>query len=636
MSRTFIRQASQIRNTLDYADNVAPAAAMQSGAVSLEDDLNNLRSIASLLRDVQTGNWYDDLAAPVTFESGAKRGVQNVNQDLHDLERKRVLVEVFNINDTSTGVPATGTLTAIANFANTETVTIGTKTYTFLSVLVNVDGNVLIGASASDSLDNLIAAIGLGAGSGTVYAAATTLHPTAFAAPGAGDTLIATAKAGGTAGNAIASTDTAINASWGGATLAGGANTSVMILNTAAKLPANTTAAVGSVQTLGTVAAAHGGSFGAHALTAVSGANAMSPKNIVPIADSTTHDPILSGGRVVWGLLQTESAADGHTITTDGATRAQVSLVRQNGTGEALEAVPWADVSALTLHYSAVQRKTLLALNEQDFLKGSTVDVPSATTVTRQVAYDNQGVTPVNVTTHSYLDLEGPGLKWAVRDDLEAELFTVLEGSAGGTSEVQVKSDVDVLNVDAAVNDFAEGIRVDSGGQRINVGETAGLIESTGANDLRLLGAGEMYLDDGNQAGSSWAQTAGIKLSDTTAEWSAFETAFGEVSLLSAIYQAYSQGNENKTYAVVTTNVAEDVDVSLADGNLDAALPDMSSGNFLNDYDLFVNGQLMRPGANAGANNDYYPTATLSPAAELRFEFKLKTGDVIAVIKKIA
>ena len=264
MARTFFRQAEQIRKSDLFVDNVAPAAAMESGAVTLEDDLNNIRSIASLLRDVQTGNWYDDLAAPVTFEGGIKRGVQNLNQELHDLERKRVLVQVFNINDVPVGTLATGTLTATANFANTETVNAGGKTYTFQTVLTNVDGNVLIGASASDSLDNLIAAINLGAGSGTLYAAATTENTFVSALAGAGDTMDLAAKIGGTAGNAYATTTTAANASFGAATLTGGANSAVAVLTLASQLPFNTIAAIGAVTTRGTVAAAHGGSFGAH------------------------------------------------------------------------------------------------------------------------------------------------------------------------------------------------------------------------------------------------------------------------------------------------------------------------------------------------------------------------------------
>ncbi len=120
---------------------------------------------------------------------------------------------------------ASGTLTLAANAANGDTVTIGGKTYTFQTVLTNVDGNVFIGASASASLDNLIDAINLGSGAGTDYAAATTLHPSVSAAAGAGDTMVVTAKvAVGAAGNSIATTETLTNPGsvWAAATLTGG------------------------------------------------------------------------------------------------------------------------------------------------------------------------------------------------------------------------------------------------------------------------------------------------------------------------------------------------------------------------------------------------------------------------------
>jgi len=124
-------------------------------------------------------------------------------------------------------VAATGVLTLSGNAANTNTVTIGSKVYTFQTALTNVDGNVLIGGSASASIDNLVAAITLGAGAGTTYAAAMTLHPTVTAAAGAGDTMDATAKTAGTAGNAIATTETLGSGVWGAVTLTGGVDVSL-------------------------------------------------------------------------------------------------------------------------------------------------------------------------------------------------------------------------------------------------------------------------------------------------------------------------------------------------------------------------------------------------------------------------
>lgn len=119
---------------------------------------------------------------------------------------------------------ATGTLTLTANAADGDTVTIGRKVYTFQTVLTDVDGHVFIGAAATNSLDNLIDAINLGAGAGVDYAASTTLHPDVSAVAGAGDTMDVTAKIQGTDGNEIVTAET-VTGSWGATTLTGGAQT---------------------------------------------------------------------------------------------------------------------------------------------------------------------------------------------------------------------------------------------------------------------------------------------------------------------------------------------------------------------------------------------------------------------------
>jgi len=642
MTRTFIRQDTQIYSSDVYDDTVAPSLTnFETNPLNIEEDLNNQRSMMSHLLDVQAGNWYDVISTPSALETGTQRGVSNLNDALHAVEKKRVLRCVFSLVDVAVpaSAAATGNLTLTANVTDSDQVLIDAKTYTFETVLTNVDGNVLIGATASDSIDNLIAAITLGAGSGTLYAAATTLHPTVTAAAGVGDTMDATAKTAGTAGNTIATTDPTDSGgvmSWGAATLTGGDGDAV-ILGTG-ELPSNTTAAVGAVTTLGTVVAAHGGTFGVVSLDEVAGSTAISPKNLLTIVDGATRDPITSGGYQVYGLLQGESGVtDGATITDTTTTRVQISFVRINATGDDLEAVPSADIGAATINYCYVERVRLEDLNEADFLGGANVDVPAGTTVTRQIGYDNQGATPIDLITNATLDLEGPGLVWAIRDDLEAILFTVTEGSAGGTSTITFGAGVDTFDNDAIVNDFASGARIDTGGERIDIGENAGTIESTGANDLTLLGANELLLDDGNQVGSTWAQTGGVKLSDTTAEWDAFEVAFGETSLLDAIVQASQVVNRTRVQAVVTANVAADNDVNGPGGanNLDIDLPAYDQVTFLTDVDVFVDGVLLRNGVNAAADEDVYP-GTSPAAGDLRFEFGLNGSgakpDVLTII----
>jgi hypothetical protein len=634
MGRTWIRQDVQIGSTTDttagYVDNTAPSLAnYQTNAATITDDLNNLRSQVHNLLKVQTGNWYDDISTPSTFENGAQRGVDDLNQDLHDYERKRVLREVSLLTDVAATAyaAATGTLTLTGNAANTETVTTGGKTYTFQTTLTDVDGNVLIGASASDSLDNLIAAINLDAGAGSTYAASTTANTYVSAAAGAGDTMDATALVPGTAGNSIATTETLTNGSWGGATLSGGTG-DVHIL-TGGELPTQTTAAVGAVTTLGTVVA-QATTFGTGSATdVVAAGTAVAPANMLEIVDGSTRDPILDGdGKRIWGLFQTESGTDGHTMTGSTPTRAQISFVVLNDTGDGLELVDATYIGGKSINYTYVERKALEDLNEYDFLRGAAVDIGSGSaTITRQSAYTNQGTTPVDLVTNAILDLESAGISWVIRDDLEANLFRIIEGSAGGTSEVEIGADVDLYDNNAADVDFNAGISTNSGGTRpIDVGVNDGVIETT-AGDLRVLGATELYLDDGNQTGSTWAQTNGIKLSDTTAEWDAFETAFGEVSLLNAIAQAYENQVRTKVQAVLTSNVSADNDVNgpgTAHNNTDVDLPpyDQVPTSFVQNVEVYLNGELLRNNASSGAE-DVYPGGT--PAeGDLKFTFGLK------------
>lgn len=130
-----------------------------------------------------------------------------------------------NVTATAAGAPATaaaGLLTFTGQPSDTETFTLNGKVYTLQTSLTNTDGHVLIGVDTATTVANLIAAINLGAGSGTAYAAATTLHPTVSASAGVGTTIVLTAKTPGSAGNALTTTETLTNATIGAATLTQG------------------------------------------------------------------------------------------------------------------------------------------------------------------------------------------------------------------------------------------------------------------------------------------------------------------------------------------------------------------------------------------------------------------------------
>lgn len=392
------------------------------------------------------------------------------------------------------------------------------------------------------------------------------------------------------------------------------------------------TAAVGAVTTEGAVVAFHAGTFGTHSLDEVAGQNAINPKNLVVVVDQATGDPITSSNRRVWGLLQSEIATDGHAFN-DTDQQVQISFVRRTLTGDDLEACPVADIEGQAIDYSYVRRVALDGIPETAFLIGAFVDQAGAVDVTRQNAYDNQGTTPVELGNNAILDLDSAGVYWEIRDLLNASLFRITEGSTGGTTELRIYADVDELDIDAAVVDFAQGATIASSKTRpIAIGVTDGLIAST-AGDLEVQAAAELLFDDGNRGASTFGVP--LKLTETAQEWSDLETEYGEVSLAAMLIEAKNPGNARgtKVYANVTTTTDPDTDVggSGGGGNLDAQLPNMSTGTFLTAYDVYLNGELLRPGSDSSANNDYYPGTSLA-LGQLRFEFKVKIGDVLCVV----
>lgn len=119
-----------------------------------------------------------------------------------------------------TAVKATGQLTASA-IANADTITIGSKVYTFQDTLTNVDGNVKRSGTLATDLATLAKAVNLTGVAGTDYATAMTINTDVVATSDATH-LNVTALVAGTAANAKATTETGAGTAWGGATLAGG------------------------------------------------------------------------------------------------------------------------------------------------------------------------------------------------------------------------------------------------------------------------------------------------------------------------------------------------------------------------------------------------------------------------------
>ena len=513
MSRTLVRQDTQIRNSDVYDDTLAAGATLESGAVSIEDDLNAIRSQLAKIID-NAGNWWDPLTG---------RGLGTLDTDLTSIEELGVMCNAQVLTDV--------TVPAGQNF-----------------VVLSVVGNET---------------------------------PTQVAA-----------VAPTTEGAVVAQS------------------------------------------------ALNGAGFAAHELIEITGPSTLSPQNLVVVRDSTTLEPIQSGGRDVMALLQYESTgADGAAFDDVSAgARAKISFVRVNVAGDDLEAVPFADIENEDINYNynfCVQLQNMdknCFLGDRGFVdQAASVDVTLANAIANQMG-------PAAVGQDIDLQLAA-GFDWCFQDATGADLFCITEDSAGGNSQVVIGADTDVYDNNAQSNDFAQGVTVDSADTPISIGDdNAGCIETTGAaDDLKIRGGQELFLDDSNQTGSTWAQTEGIKLSDTTAEWDDFETKFGEVSLINAICQAGASAvTRSKNCALVTTAIPANTDIGGAAGgaNLDTQLISMANGTFSganNNYEIFVNGVLVEQGPDLNADCDVYPGTSLTDG-QLRAEFDLAVGDKLCVV----
>lgn len=401
-----------------------------------------------------------------------------------------------------------------------------------------------------------------------------------------------------------------------------------VILSVAGTEAPTLAAAVGTTTQSGAVVAFSAG-FGAHALDEVLGVNAINPHNLCLVRDATTSEVITSSnGKTIYALLQSEIATNPHVIN-DINQRVQLSFVEENATGDDLVAVAVADIQGLTINYSYVQRLDLSSLPTDAYLSGVFVDLVASTDVTLDNAIDNQ-VGPATQTQNIDVQIDD-GLSWDFQDSTGGTTLLSVAPAAGNDT---VQFNVDTFDVNNATTaDFLNGISVDTGGTPINLGVTAGQIDTGAGNDLFIEAGQELFFDDLNQTGSTWVQTDGIKLSEVTQDWDDFRTNFGEVSILEAFNLLSNASQRNKSTALVTVaTIASGTDCNnTVNGNIDIDLLDYSTVTFVTDVDVYLNGVLMRNGANAAANHDVYP-GTLATQGDIQFEFDLFQDDQITMI----
>lgn len=153
-------------------------------------------------------------AAAVGLDASTIPNDSKLEQKVLYLEKRQAAIS---------GTAPTTTLTSTGTAGNNETATIGSKTYTFKTALTSstAENEVLIGAAATNTLDNLKSAINGTGTPGTDYGSNTKRHPDVTAGTKTATTLVIDST-DSNANSAFTTTETMANFSFTGATASAG------------------------------------------------------------------------------------------------------------------------------------------------------------------------------------------------------------------------------------------------------------------------------------------------------------------------------------------------------------------------------------------------------------------------------
>ena len=151
----------------------------------------------------------------------AAAGVTAANYQNDSKLEQAVIYAEKALSPATAEVRAVKTLTLSGNAVAGETVTIGGRVYTFVATAVNnaVPNQVLIGAAATNTLDNLSAAVMANpTGLGTLYSNGTTKHPQVNVSSKTATTLVIRADEYGAKGTNIGTAETMTSGAWANTT----------------------------------------------------------------------------------------------------------------------------------------------------------------------------------------------------------------------------------------------------------------------------------------------------------------------------------------------------------------------------------------------------------------------------------
>lgn len=378
------------------------------------------------------------------------------------------------------------------------------------------------------------------------------------------------------------------------------------------------------------------GAIGAHSLAENAGSNNVQPRNLIAVFDGATGDQITSSGRVVWALLQVGNlATDGNAFAATGNDQGQLSFVRPNATFDDLEACPVADVENKTFVYAYTQRNDMGSFEEIAYRGDISGADPGSggVTVSLDSAYD--GGEFMNVDG-SDVDIRLADTKsWVVRKGTGGVvLWQIKRTDAGTADEITIGSNVDIFNNDAAANDFAQGLDVDTADQKIGVGTAGvGVIDSASLEVRATTGNAEISAASGDVQFQTVRETTALPLDDATAGKVSALAGGPHASISAAIAYAMTVGGADFTVKifVAASNYAQDVNVPAASLDLSVFSIDMNTPSGVSAL-VFLNGRLLH-GGNVTTQNDVY-VGTTPANGDLKFDFTkgIKSGDVLITV----
>lgn len=394
-----------------------------------------------------------------------------------------------------------------------------------------------------------------------------------------------------------------------------------------------------NASTEGAICAQLSGAVGSNDLAEEAGVNAINPKNLVKVVDGATKDPILSSGKEIMGLLQVSSTASDNTAFDDSTNKGQLSFVRVNTAGNDLEACPAADIQGKTINYLYRFRSDLQAMNEQYFAGGNFSDQVAAVDVTLNNAIDNQAGA---ATQAQSIDLRiTDTYEFQFSDSAGLGIATVKAASGGDSFEVGDGSNAAIFKGFGS-GEFVGTLKAHSGTQVINIGVTTGRIDSTSieiestSGNIDLDSAGELNFADSRQ-------TSALPLTDASNSSLSGSPASLFAAINAAAASAAGSSLSDRKDANTNTSVAANalMEYDSGGGNVTAALCDFwdtdiatTKTNFTDNVMIWINGLYRRPGADASANNDVYPSTIEAEANEGAFysEKALKSGANILML----